>query len=55
MPDPDLPPLILSESDMRRIQSALKETPTQRVDRYCKEYGLSVFDAEAMALDPASR
>lgn len=55
MPEPDLPPLILEDADLDRIRESLKETPTQRVERYCSQYGLVLFDAEAMALDPASR
>lgn len=54
MRDPDLPPVFLAEADVSRIKALLVETPTERVERYGKVFGLSVYDAEAMALDPAN-
>jgi aspartyl-tRNA(Asn)/glutamyl-tRNA(Gln) amidotransferase subunit B len=55
MPDPDLPPVVLTDADMVRIRAALTETPAERVERYCALFGLGLFDAEAMALAPANR
>jgi aspartyl-tRNA(Asn)/glutamyl-tRNA(Gln) amidotransferase subunit B len=54
MRDPDLPMVMLTDADVARIRASLTETPTERVERYSREFGLNVFDAEAMALDPAS-
>jgi len=54
MRDADLPPVLLSEEDIAEIRATLVETPAERVDRYCRDFGLTLFDAEAMALEPAA-
>ncbi len=52
MRDGDLPRVLLTEIDIASMRAELKETPAQRVQRYCDTYALSAYDAEAMALDP---
>lgn len=52
MRDPDLPPVWLTDADVASVRAELKETPAEKTTRYCSRYGLSLFDAEAMALDP---
>ncbi|MFO1080532.1 MAG: Asp-tRNA(Asn)/Glu-tRNA(Gln) amidotransferase subunit GatB [Reyranellaceae bacterium] len=44
-PDPDLLPLVLSEDYVARIRDTLPELPDSRKARFCKDYGLSSYDA----------
>ncbi|WP_411274541.1 Asp-tRNA(Asn)/Glu-tRNA(Gln) amidotransferase subunit GatB [Daejeonella sp.] len=44
-PEPDLPPLILQEQYIREIKASLPELPAEKISRYTKEFGLSVYDA----------
>lgn len=44
-PDPDIPPIILTDEELERIKSELPEMPEQRFERYTKEYGISAQDA----------
>ncbi|MDR2046578.1 MAG: Asp-tRNA(Asn)/Glu-tRNA(Gln) amidotransferase subunit GatB [Clostridiales bacterium] len=43
-PDPDIPPVVISDADVERIKNALPETPSARLKKYAG-YGLSVADA----------
>lgn len=44
-PEPDLPPLILDEQDIRNIAAGLPELPAKKIERYTSDYGLSEYDA----------
>lgn len=44
-PEPDLPPLCLSEEWIRKIQDSLPEMREEKMARYQKEFGLSEYDA----------
>ena len=44
-PDPDLPPVILSEELIRDMQNRLPEFREDKIKRYQKEFGLSEYDA----------
>jgi aspartyl-tRNA(Asn)/glutamyl-tRNA(Gln) amidotransferase subunit B len=44
-PEPDLPPLVVSEARRRAIVSALPELPEQRRRRFIDQYGLPAYDA----------
>lgn len=44
-PDPDLPPIELSEEDIARLKAAIPELPDERRARYEQDYGLSSYDA----------
>jgi aspartyl-tRNA(Asn)/glutamyl-tRNA(Gln) amidotransferase subunit B len=44
-PDPDLPPLVISQSTVDAIRASLPELPDQKRDRYIKDFGLSRYDA----------
>jgi aspartyl-tRNA(Asn)/glutamyl-tRNA(Gln) amidotransferase subunit B len=50
MPDPDIPPLILTESELERIFLEIPEMPEKRMERY-KSYGISESDAEIIISD----
>lgn len=51
LPEPDLPPLEVSEAWRRQIQSALPELPERRFARYTEELGLSAQDAGVLTND----
>ncbi|HET9949984.1 MAG TPA: Asp-tRNA(Asn)/Glu-tRNA(Gln) amidotransferase subunit GatB, partial [Longimicrobiales bacterium] len=44
-PEPDLPPLVLSEEQLARARAALPEAPRARRARFVASYGLSDYDA----------
>ncbi|MBT4210115.1 MAG: Asp-tRNA(Asn)/Glu-tRNA(Gln) amidotransferase subunit GatB [Candidatus Komeilibacteria bacterium] len=44
-PEPDLPPLIISENLMQEVRSLMPELPFAKKDRFAKEYGLKSEDA----------
>jgi len=44
-PDPDLPPLVVSEAWIERVKGELPELPQARRERYQRELGLSAYDA----------
>ncbi|MCS6874082.1 MAG: Asp-tRNA(Asn)/Glu-tRNA(Gln) amidotransferase subunit GatB [Pyrinomonadaceae bacterium] len=47
-PEPDLPPLIVSEEWIEQIKSEMPELPDDMRDRFMKEYGLSFADASLL-------
>jgi len=50
-PEPDLPPLEISEGYVEKIKAELPELPAQKIERFQKEYKISVYDAEVLARD----
>ncbi|MFP5262972.1 MAG: Asp-tRNA(Asn)/Glu-tRNA(Gln) amidotransferase subunit GatB [Blastocatellia bacterium] len=44
-PEPDLPPLVVKESEVERLAAELPELPEARRRRFADEYGLSFEDA----------
>lgn len=47
-PDPDLPPLLISDEYIAEIKKSLPELPEQKKERYIKQYELSEYDAEIL-------
>jgi len=47
-PDPDLPPLVLSEEWIERVRGELPELPHVKQERYQRELGLSAYDAQTL-------
>ena len=45
-PDPDIPPLIITDNDIAELSEKLPEPPYNRFLRYTNEYGLSAKDAD---------
>lgn len=52
-PDPDIPPILLSDEDIARIKSSMPEMPSQRAARYTDSYGLSDADAKLLVSNKA--
>lgn len=50
-PEPDIPPVILTEFEIRNLKFEIPELPDERVARFVKEYGLSEYQANILADD----
>jgi aspartyl-tRNA(Asn)/glutamyl-tRNA(Gln) amidotransferase subunit B len=48
IPDPDIPPLLITEDKIRQIKSSMPEAPHLKLSRFMKQYGLSRDDAWAI-------
>ena len=48
-PDPDLLPLVLSESDIEEVRGTLPELPWEKCARYQKDFKLTDYDARILA------
>jgi aspartyl-tRNA(Asn)/glutamyl-tRNA(Gln) amidotransferase subunit B len=53
-PDPDLPPLTVTEADIAAIRAGLPELPQARRQRYLETLGLSDADAAQLCADKAT-
>lgn len=51
-PEPDLPPVIITEEQVKTVQRRLPEMPLARKLRFREEYELSHHDAEMLVADP---
>jgi aspartyl-tRNA(Asn)/glutamyl-tRNA(Gln) amidotransferase subunit B len=51
-PEPDLPPLTVSEEWLAEVRRALPELPADRRRRFVTEYGLPEYDAGVLTLAP---
>jgi len=47
-PDPDLPPLLISEDLVREVAASLPELPQEKIDRFVREYQLPLYDARVL-------
>lgn len=47
-PDPDLPPIIMSEAELERLRSEIPVLPDQRKREYVEKYGLSPYNGEML-------
>jgi aspartyl-tRNA(Asn)/glutamyl-tRNA(Gln) amidotransferase subunit B len=52
-PEPDLPPLVVSQKLIEDLRSRLPELPDARRDRFISEYGLSRYDASLLTASRA--
>lgn len=50
-PEPDLPPVIISDADIRMIEDELPELPEQKKERFLKQYGLSKYETDILVGD----
>ena len=48
-PEPDLPPLILTDDYVERIREELPELPDEKVERFMREYKLGEYEAEVLS------
>jgi aspartyl-tRNA(Asn)/glutamyl-tRNA(Gln) amidotransferase subunit B len=52
-PDPDLPPLAISEEWIARVQAAMPELPGAMRERFARDYGLSDYDGSVLTQSKA--
>ena len=50
-PDPDLPPLIIEQTDIEKVRDTLPELPDARCDRFVSQHQLTQADAEQLTGD----
>jgi aspartyl-tRNA(Asn)/glutamyl-tRNA(Gln) amidotransferase subunit B len=50
-PEPDLPPLIVSEEFVDGVRATMPELPEQRIKRFAESYGLNFADASQLVSD----
>ena len=53
-PDPDLPPLVITDAELERIRAALPELPAAKCARFASQYGLPAYDATLLSQDGAT-
>ncbi|MBP6529007.1 MAG: Asp-tRNA(Asn)/Glu-tRNA(Gln) amidotransferase subunit GatB [Burkholderiales bacterium] len=53
-PDPDLPPLVVSDEMLARIKSTMPELPEAKCARFVSQYALSEYDARLLSQDSAT-
>jgi aspartyl-tRNA(Asn)/glutamyl-tRNA(Gln) amidotransferase subunit B len=53
-PDPDLPPLVVTDEMLARIKSTMPELPEARCARFVSQYALSEYDARLLSQDSAT-
>ena len=51
-PEPDLPPLVLSEAEISRIRAELPELPSAKAERFAATYQLPSYDIDVLIADP---
>lgn len=51
--DPDLQPLFINHTYINQIKKELSELPFEKINRYTKNLGLSLYDAEILVEDKA--
>jgi aspartyl-tRNA(Asn)/glutamyl-tRNA(Gln) amidotransferase subunit B len=47
-PEPDLPPMLISQEWVAEIKARLPELPEERRERFMREYGLPLYDADLL-------
>ncbi len=50
-PEPDLPPLHLSEEYIAKVKATLPALPNELIEKFITEFGLSEYDAEQLCSD----
>ncbi len=50
-PDPDLPPLIISENKIQNLKKTMPELPDKKKERFIENYSLKNYDAEILVSD----
>jgi len=50
-PEPDIPPIVLSNEKINTIKSAIPELPEAKTARFIKDFGLASYNAEILTRD----
>jgi len=51
-PEPDLPPLAISDEELRTEQQSLPELPSEKRARWMQQFGLPAYDADLLSESP---
>jgi len=49
-PEPDLPPIVLTDAEIEELRATIPELPQARRERFVKEYGLPAADVEILTI-----
>lgn len=52
-PDPDLPPIEISNSEIMKIKSEIRELPDSKKQKFTEEFGLTPYVSDTLLSDPA--
>ena len=52
-PEPDLVPFVLTKEEIEALRKDLPELPEERLERFQKEYGISLYDAKVLISEKA--
>jgi aspartyl-tRNA(Asn)/glutamyl-tRNA(Gln) amidotransferase subunit B len=50
-PEPDIPPLVISDAMLKKVSANLVELPQAKTERFRAEYNLNAYDAEVLTAD----
>jgi aspartyl-tRNA(Asn)/glutamyl-tRNA(Gln) amidotransferase subunit B len=50
-PEPDIPPIVLTDEHIQSLKDSLPELPDQKIARYQRDFGLNDYDANLLASD----
>lgn len=53
-PEPDIPPIVISEEYRQKIKKEIPELPMQKTERFVKEYSIPEYDAGVLTADQAT-
>ncbi|MEX2013293.1 MAG: hypothetical protein WD967_02715, partial [Candidatus Levyibacteriota bacterium] len=53
-PEPDIPPIKLSDKAIEEIKSTMPELPNQKLERFKQEYGLPFYVSEILTRNPSA-
>lgn len=51
-PDPDLPPIELTDEDISKLKEEMGELPDARKQKFMEKFGLTAYDSDALLSDP---
>lgn len=51
-PDPDLPPIELTDEDISKLKEEMGELPDTRKQKFMEKFGLTAYDSDALLSDP---
>lgn len=52
-PEPDIPPILITNGEIESIRQSIPEMPEQRFKRYVEKYKLAIYDAELIIQEKA--
>ena len=50
-PEPDIPPIVLTDEHIENLKNSIPELPDQKIARYQRDFGLNNYDAGLLASD----